>query len=46
MAANTEKTSTNYPDLIATLTLPEKVTLLTGAAVFTRPGTLASVSRR
>src|SRR3954453_5623895 len=38
MATTTEDTTTNYADLIATLSLPEKVTLLTGAAVFTMAG--------
>src|SRR3954469_24476797 len=38
MAAANEKTTTDYADLIASLSLPEKVTLLTGAAVFTMAG--------
>src|SRR3954451_1088557 len=38
MAATTDKTTTDYADLIASLSLPEKVTLLTGAAVFTMAG--------
>jgi beta-glucosidase len=38
MATDTGKTHTDHPDLIATLTLPEKVTLLTGAAVFSTAG--------
>src|SRR4051794_34850666 len=38
MAAATEKTTTDYADLIGSLSLPEKVTLLTGAAVFTMAG--------
>jgi len=38
MATTTEKTTTDYADLIATLSLPEKVTLLTGASVFTMAG--------
>jgi beta-glucosidase len=38
MAATAENTTTDYADLIASLSLPEKVTLLTGAAVFTMAG--------
>jgi beta-glucosidase len=38
MAAITEKSTTDHADLIASLSLPEKVTLLTGSAVFTMAG--------
>src|SRR4028119_109656 len=38
MTATTDQTTTDYADLIAVLSLPEKVTLLTGASVFTMAG--------
>src|SRR5215217_7369633 len=38
MVTTTETTTTDYADLIATLSLREKVTLLTGASVFTMAG--------
>ncbi len=38
MTATTEQTPNDYADLTATLSLPEKVTLLTGASVFTMAG--------
>jgi beta-glucosidase len=38
MAATTEKATTDYAELIASLPLPEKVTLLTGSATFTMAG--------